>query len=216
MGALLTPAYQPFAIAGAVLLGLVLIEAAAVVIGASFSDAVESFIGVKDVPGEGAGPLTNGLDWLNGGRVPFIVLLMILLGLFTALGLALQLLAAAVAAPLPGAIAALVAGAATIPLTRMASRLLGRFIPRDETYAIDDDHFVGRTGVVTVGPVQDGAVARIKIQDHWGNWHFPRVRPAKTSDVLPEGTAVLVVDRVGRELAVIEAEARLRDEASAA
>jgi membrane protein implicated in regulation of membrane protease activity len=216
MEAFLTPGYQPFAFAAAVLFGLVLLEIASVVIGASFSTTVDSFLGEGDVGGEAPGLLGNGLAFLNAGRVPLIVLMMIVLSLFTTTGVILQFAASAVWAPLPATPAALVALVASLPLTRWTSRLIARVIPQDETYAVEDEHFIGRMGVVTVGPVQEGAVARIKIQDQWGNWHFPRVRPATRTDVLPNGTNVLVIDRIGRELTVIGVDAEVLGGADAA
>ena len=78
---------------------------------------------------------------------------------------------------------------------------------------------IGRVGIVTLGPVTEGSAARAKIQDKYGNWHFPRIRPGAPELSIPQGASVLIVDRVGDEYAVIAAEGRLaagRDPSSAA
>jgi membrane protein implicated in regulation of membrane protease activity len=214
MGFLLTPAYQPFAIAACVLIGLVVIEAASLLIGASLSEIVDSVLGAKEAPLDGSGG--SGLDWLNVGRVPLLILLIVGLAAFAIIGFLLQGSASAIAAPLPPLAASLGSVILSVPVVRGSSRLVSRLLPRDETYAVGDDHFIGRTGIVTVGPVQAGVVARIKLQDQWGNWHFPRARPARPDDELPVGTVVLVVDRVGREFAVIRAQDNLINERASA
>ena len=92
-------------------------------------------------------------DWLNAGRVPLLILLMAGLGAFAVVGLAIQIVAMHVAAPLPTVVAALLAFLGVIPTTRSVSRVLADFLPRDETYAVDAEDLVGRTGIVTLGPV---------------------------------------------------------------
>ena len=114
-----------------------------------------------------------------------------------------------VAQPLPTVVAALIAFLAVIPTTRSTSRFLARFLPRDESYVIDEEALIGRTGVVTLGPVEFDSAGRAKIEDAHGNAHFPRIKAAREDMVVPLGTQVLVVDRVGGTLTVVPAEERL-------
>ena len=92
------------------------------------------------------------------------------------------------------------------------SRVLATFLPRDESYAVDEDALIGRTGVVTLGPVDWDSAGRVKVQDAHGNVHFPRVKAAREGLVIAQGTAVLVVDRVAGTLTVVPAEARLLEQ----
>jgi hypothetical protein len=92
---------------------------------------------------------------------------------------------------------------------RWTSRLVSWIIPRDETYALAGQDLIGRVGIVTLGPVQAGAPARAKVQDRYGNWHFPRVTPGAAGLRIPQGARILIVDKVGGEYAVIAAEGRL-------
>jgi membrane protein implicated in regulation of membrane protease activity len=223
--------FQPFVIAGLVLVGLCAIEVVSLVFGHSLSGAVDQLLGldhadadlhahvdhgsVLDVHAEmpadtPAGNLFgSAYDWLNAGRVPLLILLMAALGVFSVAGLAIQIVAMHVAAPLPTAVAALLAFLGVIPTTRGVSRLLARFLPRDESYAVEEEALVGRTGIVTLGPVDWDSAGRAKVMDAHGNAHFPRVRAAREDLSIAQGTSVLVVDRVAGTLTVVPSAERL-------
>ena len=203
METLVSPPFQPFMIAAVVLFGLIVIEVLSLLIGASVSGMLEGLSGVKAL--EDVDFFGSGLGWLNVGKVPLLVLLVLILATFAAFGLVIQTVASAFAAPLPPWIASLGALAFAIPTTRGVSRLVAAIIPKDETYATETDHFVGRTGVISLGPAKAGSVARMKIKDQWNNWHFPRVRPADPDDVIEQGESVLVVDTDGQELLIARA-----------
>jgi membrane protein implicated in regulation of membrane protease activity len=223
--------FQPFSIAGLVLVGLCAVEMLSLMIGHSLSSTVDSMLGldmpeadahlhahvphgsVLDIQTDAHAPHGNLFgsfyDWLNAGRVPLMILLMAGLGAFSVVGLAIQIVAMNVAQPLPTVVAALLAFLAVIPTTRSTSRVLARFLPRDETYAVDEEALIGRTGIVTVGPVDADSAGRAKVQDAHGNAHFPRVKAAREGLVIEVGAAVLVVDRIGGSLTVVPAEERL-------
>jgi|UPI000683F060 membrane protein implicated in regulation of membrane protease activity len=220
------PEFQPFVTAGLVLIGLCIVEVVSLMLGHSVSGMVDHALdfdhpdihighgSVLDLHSDAevphGNPLSSFYDWLNAGRVPLLILLMAALGAFSAVGLVLQIVAMhAAPAPLPTLIAALIAFLAVIPTTRSVSRLLARFLPRDESYAVDEPALIGRTGVVTLGPVEFDSAGRAKIEDAHGNAHFPRVKAAREGVVIPLGTKVLVVDRVGGALTVVAAEERL-------
>ena len=68
-------------------------------------------------------------------------------------------------------------------------------MPKDETYAVDLADFVGRTGEVTVGPLDQGLPGRIKVKDQHGNWHVLRARAAPDQPAIGIGNSALIVDR---------------------
>ncbi len=203
METLVSPPFQPFMIAAVVLFGLIAIEVLSLLIGASVSGMLEGLSGVKAL--EDVDFFGSSLGWLNVGKVPLLALLVLILALFAAFGLTIQTIASSIAAPLPPWIASVGALVLALPAARSVSRLVATIIPKDETYATGTDHFVGRTGVISLGPAKVGSVARMKIKDQWNNWHFPRVRPADPEDVIEQGTTVLVVDADGQELLIARA-----------
>jgi len=210
---LVAPGYAPFTIALGVLIGIVAIEGLSMIAGHSASHLFETLLGgdAHDVPDADAehGLFGGALDWLNIGRAPFLALFGAALGIFAACGFILQGIAGDIVAPLPGWIAALVAVVPTIPATRLLSRAIGKVMPRDETYVVAEAEFVGRTGVITLGPARRGVVARMKLQDQHGNWHFPKIEPFTAEDEIPEGAFVLVVEQGDGTLRVARADGKL-------
>jgi hypothetical protein len=196
--------YAPFLIATLVVGALVVVE----IVGAIFGFSGLVGHGDADI---GAGPAdaapsdapSSPLDWLNRGRVPLTVLLMLFLGLFAAIGFAVQAVADAIAAPLPALGAGAIAAGAALIATGEASRLVGRILPRDESYAAHADDLIGRTGVVTLGPLGGALVGRARVADGAGNVHFPLVRPLSPEEPIPEGAEVELVSREGREFFVV-------------
>jgi Protein of unknown function (DUF1449) len=208
---LMSPGYAPFTVALGVLIGIVAIEGLSTIMGHSVSHTFDGmFDGDHDADTHaGGGMLGGALDWLNVGRAPLLALLAVALGIFAASGFILQGIAGGIIAPLPGWIAAVLAVLPTIPVTRWVSRALAKVMPRDETYVTEEAEFVGHTGIVTMGPVRRGVIARMKLQDRFGNWHFPKVEPFEEADEIPEGTLVLVVEQQEGLLRVARADGKL-------
>ncbi|MBX4991739.1 membrane protein implicated in regulation of membrane protease activity [Rhizobium binae] len=189
MGLFFAPECLPFAIAAAVLAGLTVIEMLATVMGFSITE----LLGKPDFNGHDG--LAGYLSWLNVGGVPLLILLMMALGFFAIAGFAVQAVAGAFWAPLPAAVAVVPALTVTFPMVKASSRTVARIVPRDETYAVDLDTLIGRTGEVSLGPLDQGLPGRIRVKDQHGNWHVLRAKAAKGQDSLKIGTQVLLVDR---------------------
>ncbi len=214
------PQVAPFSIAALVLIGLTLFEILTLLIGKPLSAIVDHAVHVDGGHIDGLHSGKEGLagkvglfgtafDWLNIGRVPIFVLLIIALAAFSISGLAVQIGFNAIWRPMPALLAVAVVLVPTAYFTRWLSSLVARVVPRDETYAQTGEDFVGLVGVVTVGPVRAGVVARARIVDRHGNAHFPRVEPADPAVVIPAGTSILVIDVRKGVLAVALADAAL-------
>lgn len=163
--------------------------------------ALLQLVGVADLVGADADadvgqvPIDAGLLSLIGlGRVPFMMWLMLLLGLFAVIGLAgQQMLAAFLGAPLSAWLAAPVAGALALPATGGIARPLGRILPRDETTAIDVASLAGREAQVVVGIATNGNPARGRVIDHFGQAHYVMLEPDTAGQRFVEGETVLLV-----------------------
>ncbi|CDZ51211.1 OB-fold-containig protein [Neorhizobium galegae] len=184
----LAPESLPFAIAAAMLAILTGLEMICLLIGFSLGEVVD-----KAWPGDHGG-LSGLMSWLNIGGVPVLILLMLFLGLFAINGFVLQSVAQFIWSPLPGLVAAVPAFGVALPEVRFFSRIVARIVPRDETYAVDLSDFIGRSGDVTVGPLDQGLPGRVRLKDRHGNWHALRARAARTEAPIPIGSKVLIVD----------------------
>lgn len=184
----------PFAIAALILCGLVLVELVAMLVGISLSSLVDHGLPDHAIEGHAEhGVLGAWMSWLNAGGVPLLVLIMIWLAAFAIAGYAIQGVAAGVAAALPASLASLGALAAAAPVTRVLSRWLARIIPREETSAVSQADFIGLTGTVTLGPLDQGKPGRVRVRDVHGNVHVLRTKGA-AGHVIAQGEAVLIVD----------------------
>lgn len=203
MSALTAPAFFPFTLAALVMGGLVLVEGLSLAVGHSASAALDGWLdhdggdhGLHAPADAGSAWSPAGwMSWINVGRVPFLILLIVALAAFAFAGFAIQTVAGAVMTPLPAALAALAAFGLTLPALRTSSRTLARVIPKDETYVVSDDDLVGATGEVTLGPLDDGLPGQVRVVDRHGNTHFLRTRAADGAPAMKTGERVLLVDR---------------------
>lgn len=148
-------------------------------------------------------------DWLNAGRVPLLILIMILLGSFGALGYMIEGIAHSFVGWLPTFMAAIPAFILTIPATRRISLLVSKVVPRDETYVVEAGSLVGQTGIIVTGPLAENTIARVKVRDAHGNHHFPWVRTKDPNLKLGNGDHVLLVELIGSEYLAIAADPKL-------
>ena len=185
---LLAPENLPFAVALVLMLMIGAVEAVGLGVGAAGIDAH------GDVHGD-AGDL---LGWLGIGRIPLLMVIVVLLALFGLIGIAAQQLAAVLlGAPLSPWIAAPAAFVAALPLTGLGARGLARILPGDETTAIALDDLVGRRATVTVGTARTGCPARASVRDRHGLTHYVMVEPTDDRQSVGEGGTVLLVRREG-------------------
>jgi hypothetical protein len=208
---LLAPDVRPFAVAAAIMLALGGIELLTMLVGFSISEFVGKDFAVEADSQAGLGGL---FLWINAGRLPLLILIILVLGVFSIEGFFLQGIAHGIGTAVPVAIAALAAGAGSIPVVRITSRGLARIIPRDETYAVSDADFVGKVALVAVGPLDQGLPGRVRLKDVFGNWHTVSARAGPGSEALPVGASVLLVDRDIKSFIAISAPADLIEQRS--
>ena len=138
------------------------------------------------------------LDWLGFGRVPLLVVFVLLLASFGLIGLIGQQLARDLSgALLPAWIAMPGAGALALPVTALGARLLAPILPQDHTTAIDVEDLVGSAATILTGRATTGSPARARVEDWHGQAHYLMVEPDNAGQVFEEGERVLLVRREG-------------------
>lgn len=205
---LLAPDVRPFAVAAAIMAVLGGIELLTTLVGFSISELLGKDVAIEADSHNGLGGL---LLWINAGRLPLLILIILAFGVFSIEGFLLQGIAHAAGFAIPVAIAALIAIAGSIPVIRTTSRGIARIIPRDETYAVSDADFVGKVAMVSVGPLDQGLPGRVRLKDVFGNWHTVSARASRDSPALAVGASVLLVDRDAKCFIAISAPADLID-----
>lgn len=201
---LLAPDVRPFAVAAAIMVALGGIELVTTLVGVSLSQVVG-----KDIEADGDSGLGGLFLWINAGRLPLLILIILALGVFSIAGFFLQGLAHGVGLSIPVLVAAIAAAGFSIPVIRVISRGIARIVPRDETYAVNDTDFIGHVAEVSVGPLDQGLPGRVRLKDVFGNWHSLVARAGPDSTPLPVGASVLLVDRDARSFIAISAPAEL-------
>ena len=203
---LLAPDVRPFAVAAAIMMALGGIELLAMLIGFSIGEMFGKEVAVDVDHGNGLGGL---FLWVNAGRLPLLILIVLALGIFAIAGFFLQGIAHGVGFSIPPLIASLAAAGLSLPAIRVTSRSIARVIPRDETYVVDNDDFVGHIAEVSIGPLDQGLPGRVRLKDVHGNWHSLIARASPESTPLAVGASVLLVDRDTKSFIAITAPADL-------
>jgi len=199
---LLAPDVRPFAVAAAIMVTLGGIELLTMIVGFSINELVGHDLALDNETHSTIGGL---FLWINAGRLPLLILIILALGIFSIAGFWLQAIAHSASATMPVSIAALVAAGLSLPVIRVASRGIARIIPRDETYVVNEADFVGHVAEVAIGPLDQGLPGRVRLKDVFGNWHNVAARAGPDSAPLPVGARVLLVDRDTRSFIAISA-----------
>jgi hypothetical protein len=200
---LTAPESLPFAVALAVVLGIAVLEGAALALGIGGSGIAELLpddagAGADGAGADGAGAVSRFTAWLHVGRLPLPMLLVVALTGFGVGGLAVQAAASGLLGrPLPAMLAVLPALALAVPATRFAGGFLARIMPREETDALPAASLVGRIGIITIGTARPGHPAEARVRDGRGTTHYQMVEPLEAGDAFPAGSAVLLVSHEG-------------------
>jgi hypothetical protein len=185
-----------FSVALLVMLVVAALEAVGMVLGAGLSHAADALL--PDIDHDAHPGVDGVLGWLHLGKVPMLILLIILLTAFGVVGLALQVVTRAMFGFYwPGAVAAVPALAAALPAVRLLGALYLKVAPRDETTAVSEDALIGRVAVITLGEARTGAPAEGRLRDQHGQTHYVMVEPDLEAETFPAGTEVLLVKRAG-------------------
>jgi hypothetical protein len=203
---LLAPDVRPFAISAAIMVALGGIELLTMIVGFSISELIGKDFALETESHSAIGGL---FLWINAGRLPLLILLILALGVFAIAGFLLQAVAHSIGTAVPVALAALAAFAISLPAIRVTSRGIARIIPRDETYVVDEADFIGHVAEVSIGPLDQGLPGRVRLKDVFGNWHSVAARASPESTPLPVGASVLLVDRDAKCFIAISAPADL-------
>lgn len=206
---LLSPDNVPFVAALVLMLLIGAVEALGLGGGMAAGEGIEVLDGDVNVE------TPSLLSWINVGRLPLLMLIVVFLFGFGMTGLIGQrMVAGVIGQPGPWFLAAPLAFAVALPVTRVFGRGVARIMPRDETTAVSRDSLVGRVAVIVTGEAAQASAAQARVRDEHGQVHYVMVEPDTAVDVFKQGSSVLLVRHAGAKyFAIHNTSASLRDAA---
>ncbi|MEO1243342.1 MAG: YqiJ family protein [Pseudomonadota bacterium] len=216
-----SPATAPFAIALSLMLIIAAVELVGALMGMPASAMLDSLLPEIDadidldleadysggpfdadapsVPnGPSPGALSQILGWLCVGKVPVLVLLIVFLTAFGLAGFIIQgLVSGVIGLSLPAVIAVVPALFAAIPSTRIAGLTLAKIMPKEQTEAVSQKHFIGKVATIVRGEARKGAPAEAKLTDSFGQTHYVLVEPDDDTESFRQGAGVIIVKQSG-------------------
>lgn len=191
----------PFLVAILVVLMIGVVEGFAVLSGISFSGFLEAH-----VPDGIDGAADFWLGWLHVGKVPLLVLLVVLLIAFGLIGLILNAIVYSVLGHYPyHALSVTIALLGALPVVRISGAAIARIIPKDETSAVLLETLVGHVAVVVNGTARPNYPAEARVKSGQDQTFYVRVEPEAGGAVLNTGESVLLIKQISgsRFLAIV-------------
>ena len=208
---LLLPQNQVFTFALGLMVLIVTLEVISLLIGLGLSDLLDQMMPDIDVDIDadidadldadlsgGGGSFAQILSWMNVGRVPVLMLLLIFLTAFGLSGLfAQRLMVSSTGFALPVVFMAVPAFIVAIFSVRIGGQAVAKIIPKEETSAVSEKTFIGRTATIVLGNATKGEAAQAKLEDAFKQTHYILVEPDNATETLNEGSDVLIVRQEG-------------------
>lgn len=206
---ILAPENSIFLVTLCLFLLIFLIQGASVIAGMepfSFLDGLLPDVDFDAPEAHPIGFMDSIMSMLKMGKVPFIFSFILFLFLFSLIGLYGQLVLFKLGLPmLHWAIATPAAFVATLPVLRIGNGILEKVLPKDETYAISNEEFIGRTATITIGTATELRAAEAKVVGSDHKTHYIMVIADNAGKAFSTGDETLIVGRRSEGLyAVIE------------
>ena len=196
MELILAPESWPFSVAVMLLVAITVIEGMGLLFGLSVSGWFDNLL--PETLGDGMGGVADSwLGWLHLGKVPVLVLLVLLLMAFSIIGYTVNAVTHALLGFYPPALlSGIVALLGALPVVRIFGGFLARVIPRDETSAVLLEILVGRIAVIINGTARSNYPAEAKVKNEQGQTFYVRVEPDAPDVQFGAGEAVLLVRQI--------------------
>jgi hypothetical protein len=137
------------------------------------------------------------LGWLHVGKVPLLVLLVILLTTFALIGFALNIASHTFLGVYPHPL--LSSGLAlmgALPTVSLLGGLIARLIPKEESSAVSLSSLVGHVATVVNGTAKPGYPAQARVKTEQGQTFYVHVEPDSDAQQFNAGDAVLLVRQI--------------------
>lgn len=195
METILAPEAWPFSVAVVLLLAIAVIEGMGLLFGLSVSGWIDH------LPWDGAHGLGSvsetWLGWLHVGKVPMLVLLVLLLTSFAVIGYTCVALVNGMFGFYPPVLMSTVlAFVGALPIVRISATAIARIVPRDETSAVPLESLVGHIAVIVNGTARANYPAQARVRNAYGQTLYVHVEPDAPNLVFGTGESVLLVKQI--------------------
>jgi hypothetical protein len=205
---------SPFTISLAIMLFIAFLELISASMGMGLSEMVDSVLPEFDTdidadidinePSGGTDSLIKLLSWFRIGEVPVIMLFIVFLTGFGLSGLIVQFIAVQTwGKTLPTLFAVVAAIVCALPTVRFCGGVLGKYMPKDETYVVSEKSFIGQVATITMGTAHNNSPAQAKLRDQHGQTHYLLVVPDDPDESFGQGTKTIIVSQNGSIFRVI-------------
>lgn len=188
MDQLAAPEYFLFSLSLMLVAGLLVIEIALLLTigGSAALDAAAPDVAVLP------DAVNKALSVLGFGKVPAILVMIALLTFFGVAGFLIQGVAREIfMTPLPAIVAAPIAFIGAVEACRRFVWIIQRYLPSDETSAVERATLVGRTATIVYGDATPDRPATAAVADDFGSIH--RVQVKSEAGVIEQGSLVLII-----------------------
>ncbi len=188
------PQNSVFFISIIIILIMAFVEVISVLLGVSVSEAIDNLLPDVEVDADIEADISVPvLDWLNFGKVPFLILLIIFLTFFGLSGFIIQGLFSKIFTVLmPGIVAVVIALVPTFILVHFIGRLISKVLPQVETTAVKINTLKGKIAEINIGTATFDNPAEAKVKDRHGKIHYIRVIPGDREENFIQGEKVVL------------------------
>ncbi|MEC9494294.1 MULTISPECIES: OB-fold-containig protein [Escherichia] len=181
-----------FAISFVLLIGL--LEIIAIICGHMLSGALDAHLDHYD--SITTGNISQALHYLNIGRLPALVIVCLLAGLFGLIGILLQHACVTVwQAPLSNLFVVPVCLLLTVIAVHYIGKAIAPWIPRDHSSAITEEEYIGCMALITGHQAISGRPCEGKLTDQFGQIHYLLLEPEEGKN-FTKGDKVLIICRL--------------------
>ena len=194
-GVLFAAETWPFVVATVLLLLITAAEGLALLAGVSMFHWLDHWLpGISHAQ---PGALDKGLGWLQVGRVPALVLLVVFLAAFAMTGFAMNMVSHRLFGLwVPAWLSIPIASIAGLPIVRILGAGVAWLVPSDESFAVTLDSLVGRVATVLGGTARTGYPAEAKVLNQHGQTLYVMVEPDTADAIFEAGASVLLVRQI--------------------
>ncbi len=183
-----------FFIAIIIILIMAAVEIISMLLGVSISEAIDSLLPDVEVEADievgGAMPV---LDWLNFGKVPFLILIIIFLTTFGLTGFIIQGLFYKIFNTfIPVLFASLITIIPTIFLLHLVGDAIHKILPQVDTTAVKLQSLRGKIAEINIGTATFNNPAEAKVKDRYGKTHYIRVVPGDKEEKFIKGDKIVL------------------------